>query len=149
MSTKVDLVNALKDAMRSGDDTRKRVLRSVLTELKLAEVERGQELNEPEILALLQKQVKSRQETISDAEKAGRPDLGEDAGAEIAVLEAFLPRPYTQGELEQLVEQVVADVGASGPGDMGKVMKAIMPKVRGRADGGEVNRLVRATLQEK
>jgi uncharacterized protein YqeY len=118
-----------------------------LSAVKLVEVEKQEELDDAAVIGVLQKETKSRQETIEDAEKAERPDLVETAKAEMAILEEYLPEGLSPEELETLVKEVIAEVGATSMADMGKVMGAIMPKVQGRADGGQVNQLVRQLLQ--
>jgi uncharacterized protein YqeY len=147
MSLLEKLNQDLKEAMKAKDETRKRVLRLALSAVKLAEVEKQEELDDDAVIAVLQKEAKSRQETIDDAEKAERPDLIEVANAEMEILEEYLPEALSPEELEALVKEVIAEVGASSMADMGKVMGAVMPKVQGRADGGQVNQLVRQLLQ--
>lgn len=147
MSMKTDLENALKEAMRSGDVLRRGTLRLVLSAVKEAEVQKQAELDDAEVLALIQKEVKSRQESIADAEKASRQDLVDGAKAEMALLEEYLPKQLGDDELETLVDAAIAESGASSPADMGNVMKAVLPKVQGRADGGRVSQMVRGKLQ--
>jgi len=148
MLTKENLESELKTAMREGDDVRKRVLRMALSEIKLAEVEKQKPLEETELLAILQKEVKSRHETIEDSKKAEREDLVEDAEEEIAVLQSYLPEPLTDDELTEIVRQTIAEVEASSPQDLGEVMKALMPKIQGRADGKRASEVVRRELSE-
>jgi uncharacterized protein YqeY len=136
----------LREAMRSGDDLRKRTLRMVLSAVQLAEVERRGPLDESGLTSVLQKEVKTRQESITDAEKAGRQDLVRAAQDELALLQTYLPQPLTQQELEALARQAIASAAANGPQDMGKVMKELMPLVQGRADGKAVSSLVRNLL---
>jgi len=119
----------------------------VLTAWKLAEVDRGGPLDEAGALSLLQKEAKGRRETISDAERAGRQDLVQAAQAELRFLETFLPQPLTEPELEALVRQAIREVGASGPEQMGLVMKALIPNVQGRADGKALSQAVRNLLK--
>jgi uncharacterized protein YqeY len=147
MSLKDDLNNALKDAMRAKDDLRKTTLRGALAAIKLVEVDEQEELEDSDILRVLQKEVKSRQESIADAKKAERDDLIQTAEAEMGILQEFLPAGLTPEELEAIVKEAIAEAGASSMADMGKVMKAVMPKVQGRADGGQVNQIVRQLLQ--
>ncbi len=147
MAVKSDLEAALRDAMRANDAVRKSTLRVALTAIKEAEVQKMSELDDPAVLAILQKEVKSRQEALAEAEKAGRQDLVENAKAEMKVLEGFLPKGLSEQELEAIVQAAITEVGASTPADMGKVMKAVLPKVQGRADGGQVSQLVRSKLQ--
>jgi len=146
MDTKAQLDNALKDAMRSGDDLRKRTIRMVISEARLAEINKGKPLEEAEMIAVLQKEVKSRNEAIADAQRAGRADLVAAAQAEIGVLETFLPKPFTPQELEALARQAIDEAQASSPGDMGKVMKLLTPRLQGRATGALASQVVRQLL---
>ncbi|MBF8256198.1 MAG: hypothetical protein HW375_1105 [Anaerolineales bacterium] len=146
MVTKAELETELHSAMRSGDDLRKRTLRMILSSVKLAEVEKRGELDEAGMQAVLQREVKTRLEAIADAEKAQRPDLAAATHAELAVVQAYLPAQLSPDELEQITRQAIAATGAAGPQDMGRVMKEIMPKVQGRADGKTVNEIVRRLL---
>lgn len=144
--TKPELETRLHDAMRAGDELAKRTLRMVLAAWKLAEVDRGDPLDEAAALSLLQKEAKGRRETIADAEKAGRQDLVQAAQAELAFLESFLPQPLSERELEDLVLKAIREVGASSPDQMGLVMKALIPTVQGRADGKALSQAVRNLL---
>jgi hypothetical protein len=147
MSKKTELEDAMRESLRSGDTERKNTLRLVLTAIKEAEVRDQAEMDDDGVLVILQKQVKSRRETIADAEKAGRPDLIKDAESEIAILEDYLPKQMSDEELEALVDEAIAQTGAASPADMGKVMGVLMSKVQGRADGGKVSQTVKAKLQ--
>lgn len=147
MVSKADLENALKDAMRARDATRKSTLRLVLTAIKLGEVDKGAPLDEAEILALLQKELKMRQETISEAERAGRDQIVEETQAEIEVLREFLPAPLAPEELEALARSVIAEVGATSMADMGTVMKTLTARLQGRASGKDASDIVRRLLQ--
>lgn len=144
---KDQLEKGLKEAIRSGDDVRKRTYRMILSAIKLAEVEKMDNLGDSEINAVLQKEVKSRRETIADAEKLDRKDIIEDALAEIAVLEELLPEPMSMEDLERIVKDVINEVGATSMRDMGQVMKALTPRVQGRATGGQTSQVVRKLLQ--
>ncbi len=146
MVTKQTLEADLKEALRSGDEVRKRTLRMILSAVKLAEVERRGPLDEPGLLAVLQKEARTRQEAIAEAARARRPDLVEAAQAELRVVESYMPAPLTQDELEALARQVIAETGAATAADMGRVMKALMPRVQGRADGKAASDLVRRLL---
>jgi len=126
---------------------RKNTMRMTLSAVKEAEVQKKAELDDSAILALLQKEIKARQEALAEAEKAKRADLAENAKAEIKVLEGYLPQALSAQELEEIVHAAITEVGATTPADMGKVMKAVLPKVQGRADGGQVSQLVRTKLQ--
>lgn len=146
MDTKAKLENDLKDAMRSGDELRKRTIRMVLTAIRLAEVDRGESLDENTILSILQRDVKAHQESIEDARKAGRPDLESNSQAELEVLEGYLPQQLGEDELEALAKQAIADAGASSLREMGQVMKILMPRLQGRATGDQASRAVRKLL---
>ena len=145
MGMKEQLQNDLKDAMRSSDDLRKRTLRMTLTSIKLAEVDQG-ELDENALLAIIQKEIKSRRETIEDAQKAGNEALIQESQAEIGVLEAYLPQQLSEDELNELARQAVEEVGASSIRDMGQVMKVLMPRLGGRATGQQASQAVRKLL---
>lgn len=147
MSIKIQLESALKDAMRAGDDLRKRTLRMALSAIRLAEVDKGAALEDAAVLSLLQKEIKSRQESIEDAQRAGRPDLIESSQAEIAVLQDFLPKQLSPEELETLAKQVIAEVGATSAREMGQVMKVLVPRLQGRAPGDQASQVVRRLLQ--
>ncbi len=147
MDTKTQLNEAVKQAMKSGQELRKRTLRMVLAAIKQAEVDRRVTLDEAAVLAILQKEIKMRKESLEEAQKASRADLAADAQAEIEVLNAFLPKGLGADELRELARQAVAETGASAPADMGKVMKVMMSKVAGRAPGDQVSAIVRELLQ--
>lgn len=148
MVAKADLENALKEAMRSRDEISKRTLRLVLTSVKLEEVDKRRPLQETELVSLLQKEIKSRQETISEAERAGRADIVDETEADIAVLRRFLPEPLSPQELEDLAREVIAETGASTMSDMGTVMKSLTARLQGRATGKEASDTVRRLLQD-
>ncbi len=146
MDTREKLETALKDAMRSGDEMRKTNVRMVMSAIKLSEVEKGSRLDDAGVVSAVQKEIKSRQEALQDAQKANRPDLAEKTRTEIAFLETSLPKQLTEEELTSLVNETIAELGAAGPSDMGRVMKAVMPKVQGRAAGDQVSQAVRKSL---
>jgi uncharacterized protein YqeY len=138
----------MKDAMKSGDEVRKRTVRMVLAAVKQAEVDRRTELDEAAVIGILQKEVKNRREALEEARKASRVDLIEANEAEIKVLETFLPKAMPADELRALVQEAIQETGAASPADMGKVMKAVMPKVAGRAPNEVVSATVREQLQK-
>lgn len=147
MSKKIELEAALKDAIRAKDTVRKNTLRLVLSAIKEAEVLKQAKLDDAAILSILQKEVKLRKESIADAKKAGRDDLIQESNNEIKILEEYLPAAMSDEELESLVNDAIAESGASSPSDMGNVMKVVLPRVQGRADGGQVSQIVRQKLQ--
>ena len=134
--------------MRAKDELRKRTLRMALSSIRLAEIEKGEALDEQATLALLHKEIKSRQESIADAERAGRPDLIEESQAEITTLESYLPVQVSEQELEVLARQAIDLAGATSPREMGQVMKILMPLLQGRATGNDASQVVRRLLAE-
>jgi uncharacterized protein len=146
MVTREDLGKQLKDAMRASDELRKRTLRMILAAIKLAEVEKRGALDEAAMRSVLQRELKTRQEALADAERAGRAEMAAEIKNELAVVQSFLPAAMPAEELEAMVREAIAEANASAPGDMGKVMKVLMPRIQGRADGKEVNQVVRRLL---
>jgi len=147
MNLKERLQQSLKEALKKGQAQRKTTLRMALAEIKNAEIEKQGLLEDSEMLRILEKEVKARQETIEGAEQAGREDLIDKAEKEIDILNEFLPEQLTKEELRQVVKETIAEVQAASMSDMGKVMGALMPRIRGRADGKEANQMVREELQ--
>lgn len=147
MSLKKEISDALTQAMKDRDDVRKIPLRLVLAAVKEKEIEKKEKLDDAEVLRLVQKEAKARQESISDAEKASRQDLIDQAEAELAVLKEFLPEELSEEEVQAIVAETINETSASSMADMGKVMQAVMPKIQGRADGGYVSQVVRQKLQ--
>ena len=148
MTLKTQLNESMKDAMKSGDEVRKRTVRMVLAAVKQVEVDKRVELDDVAVINLIQKEMKNRRESLEEAKKANRPDLIEANEAEIKVLEAFLPKAMPADELRALVQAAIAETGASSPADMGKVMKIVMAKVAGRAPNDMVSATVRELLQK-
>ena len=148
MSIKTQLNDSMKDAMKSGDEVRKRTVRMALASIKQVEVDKRVELDDAAIMNILQKEVKNRRESLEEARKANRADLVEANEAEIRVLEAFLPKAMPAEELRAIVQAAITETGASSPADMGKVMKSVMPKVAGRAPNDMVSATVRELLQK-
>ena len=146
MSIKNELRDALTEALKSGEAQRKTTVRMALASIKNAEVEAREDLAEDLVLNLVQKEVKARQETIEAAKQANRPDLIEKAEQEIKILSEFLPQQLSAEELKALVQEAIQESGVSSMSEIGKVMGALMPKIRGRADGKQANQLVRELL---
>lgn len=143
---KGELQNALKAAMKAKDSERRNAIRFMQSAIKQAEVDGRAELDDDAILDILRKEAKKRRETISELEAAGR---GDDAAAErieLAVTEEFLPRQLIGEELRPIVMAAITEVGATSMKEMGQVMRAVMPKVQGIADGKAVNAIVRELL---
>ena len=133
-------------AMKTHDETKKWVVKMIKAGIQLAEVAKGKELDQEEILALIQKEIKTRQETKADAEKAGREDLVTQADKEIAVLKTYLPTQLNEEELKDLVRSVISQCNASSIKDMGVVMKTLQPLLAGRTSNAEASRVVRELL---
>jgi hypothetical protein len=151
MALREQLTDDLKEAMRQQDEQRKRTLRSVIAAIKQAETELDSSgervhLDDEDILALIARQAKQRQESITEYERGGRQDLVAEEEAELAILQTYLPQQLTRDQIEAEARQIIKEVGASSPRDMGNVMRPLMAKLRGRADGREVNEVVRELL---
>src|SRR5689334_6812798 len=144
MDIKTKLNDAMKDAMKSGDEVRKRMVRTVLASIKQQEVDKQTTLDEMAVMGLIQKEIKNCREAIEDAKKANRPDVIADREAEIKVLQVFLPEAMSADELKSIVQAAIAETGAAAPSDMGKVMKIVVPKVAGRAP----NEMISSTVKE-
>lgn len=151
MDLRQQLMDDLKEAMREQDAVRKSALRSVIAAIKKAETEldaSGQRvsLDDQDILAIIAKLAKQRQESISEFRRGGREDLAAEEEADLAILQTYLPQQLGREEIEAEARQVIEEVGATGPRDMGKVMKPLMARLRGRADGRVVNQVVQELL---
>lgn len=148
MSIKTQLNESMRDAMKSGDEVRKRTVRMALAAVKQVEVDKRTELDDMAVMNLLQREIKNRRESLEEAKKANRADLIEANEAEINVLQAFLPKAMPAEELRALVQAAITETGAASPADMGKVMKVVMTKVAGRAPNDMVSATVRELLQK-
>ena len=148
MDLKQKLNEAMKDAMKGGDEVRKRTVRMVIAAIKQTEVDKQVTLDDTAVIALIQKEIKNRREALEESKKAQRADLENANLAEIKVLEAFLPAAMPIEELRTLAQASITEAGAVSPADMGKVMKTLMAKVAGRAPGDVVSQVVRELLQK-
>jgi hypothetical protein len=148
MDTKAKLNESMKDAMKTGDEVRKRTVRMVLAAVKQSEVDKRAEMDDMAIVALIQKEIKNRRESLEEAKTANRPDLVANNEAEIKVLEVFLPQAMPAEELRVIVQAAIAETGAAAPSDMGKVMKVVMPKVAGRAPNDMISAAVKELLNK-
>ena len=146
MNIQEQLMIDLKNALRSKDELRKTTIRMALAALKNARVAKNADLTENEMAVVLRKQVKQRQDSISDYQKGGRDDLVAQESAEIEILESYLPQMLDRDEIVSLAGQAIAETGASSPRQMGQVMRVLMPRVQGRADGRMVSEIVRELL---
>jgi uncharacterized protein YqeY len=146
MSLQETIESALKDAMRAGDAPRKTALRSIIAGIKLAKVEKQAELTDEDVVSIIRKEIKSQREAIVDAQKASRSDLIGESEALIAIYESYVPQQLSREQVAEHVKAAIAEVGASGPADMGKVMKVIQPKLKGLADGKTISDVVKELL---
>ena len=135
-------------AMRAGDAGRRDALRLLIAAFQNARIAAGHELDDDEAIRVLQREAKQRRESIVEYERAARDDLVQREQEELAVIETYLPQALTEAEIEELARAVVAEVGASSPSDLGRVLRPLMARVAGRADGRRVNELVRGLLGE-
>lgn len=142
------LQNDLAFAMKARNDTQKWVVRLLKSTIELAEVNKGQPLNEEEFLAVVQKEIKTRNESLADAVRANRQDLIDAAHAEIEILKAYLPAQLSPEELVVLVRQTIKEVNATSEKDMGTVMKVLLPKLQGMATNSEASRVVKEELSK-
>lgn len=146
MSVKEDLAEALKKAMKARDQIALDAIRAVQSPIKLAEKESKKDLPEEEIFSMIQKAIKQRNDSISSFKQGAREDLAAAEQAQIDVLSQFLPAQLSEAELNKLVDEAIAATGAASIKEMGKVMGWLMPKTKGRADGGAINGLVKSKL---
>ena len=136
-----------KEALKSKDTLTLNVLRMLKSEIRYKEIERGSELSDDDVISVLSSAIKKRKDSIQQFEKGGRDDLASKEKEELAVVTKYMPEQVSEEELSQIISQAISEVGATGASDLGKVMKLVMPKVRGRADGKKVNQMVSSQLQ--
>ncbi|TGA99579.1 GatB/YqeY domain-containing protein [Sporolactobacillus shoreae] len=143
----VDRLNSdMKQAMKARDKARLSVIRMIKTALQNESIKKGTELSEEEALTVLSHELKQRKDSLQEFENAGRQDLVDEVSNEIAIVQTYMPEQLSEEDVISIIDETISEVGAGSKADIGKVMKAIMPKVKGRADGGLVNRLVRSKL---
>jgi len=143
---KSNISTAMKEAMRARDKERLSAIRLMLAEFKRIEVDERIELDDARVLAVLDKMLKQRRDSISQYQAAGRDDLAAVELAEVAVIEEFLPEALTEAEINELVKQAIQESAADSVRDMGKVMAILKPKLQGRADVASVSQLVKSAL---
>ena len=146
MSIKDRLKSDLITAMKARDELKVSTLRLVSSSIKNREIDERKELDDEAVLAVLITAGKQRRESIEQYEKGGRPDLADKEKAELAIIQTYMPQQLSRDEVAAIVKETIAETGAAGAKDMGKVMKALMPKVKGKADGKLVNELVKEIL---
>ncbi|EMT5438003.1 MULTISPECIES: GatB/YqeY domain-containing protein [Stenotrophomonas] len=146
MSMKQQLTDDMKAAMKAGEKHKLGVIRLINAAIKQREVDERIELDDTAVIAVLDKMVKQRKDSVSQFEAANREDLAEIERAEIVVIEAYLPAKMGEAEIVAAIQAAIAETGASGPADMGKLMGALKPKLAGQADMGLVSKLVKQLL---
>lgn len=147
MTLKQKLQEDLKTSMKNKDTLRKSVITLIRSSIKQVEVDKRIELNDDDVIDIISKQLKQRNDSLEQFLDAGREDLVEETRSEIEVLKEYLPQQLSEEELNEIVKQTISEVGATSMKDMGKIMSVIKPKVKGRADGKLINELVKANLQ--
>lgn len=141
------LMADLKEAMKSGDKTRLWVIRMLRARIQNAEIAQQKTLDDPDVLGLIAKEARERRESIAEFKKGNRPDLVEKEEAELAILVRYLPQQISRDEVVAAARQVIAEVGAKGPGDKGKVMPKLIAQLKGKAEGREINEVVTELLK--
>jgi uncharacterized protein YqeY len=146
MSLQEQISAALKDAMRARDEAKMITLRLVLAAIKKREKEARSLLEDQEVISVITTQIKQRRESIEQYRKAGREDLAQREENELQILQGYMPEQVSEEEISNTLDEIIAEVGAASMKDMGKVMKAAMAKLAGRAEGGAINAMVKAKL---
>ncbi len=147
MALKEQLLADLKASMKAKDTVKKATVTMIRAAILQVEKDQKVELDDDGILEIIAKQMKQRRDALADFEKAGREDLIEQTKQEMQVIKTYLPQQMTREEVEVIVDETIQETGASSAKEMGQVMKAVMPKLKGRADGKLVNQIVREKLQ--
>lgn len=146
MSLKAHITDDMKTAMRAHDKPRLGVIRLILAAIKQQEVDTRQELDDTAVLAILDKMIKQRRESIRQYSDAGRTDLADQEFFEVGIIQTYMPQPLTEAELDTLIAQGIQETSATSVRDMGKVMNWLKPKAQGRTDMGKVSGLIKARL---
>jgi uncharacterized protein len=145
---KKKLADDLKQAMKSGATVKRDTLRLLISSINYAESAKQTPSSDADVLGAVAKEVKRHQESIDAFKKGNRPDLVAKEEAEMVVLQGYMPKQFSRDEIVAAVKEVMAAVGAKGPGDKGKVMQQLMPKLKGKADGKEINDVVTQLLSQ-
>jgi uncharacterized protein len=146
MSLKTQLNDDMKTAMKAGEKDRLGVIRLINAAIKQKEVDERIELDDAQVIAVLDKMVKQRRDSVSQFDAAGREDLAGIERNEIALIEHYLPARMSEAEIEDVIDTAIRDSGAAGPGDIGKLMGVLKPRLAGKADMGEVSAIVKRRL---
>lgn len=148
MSLKLRLSNDLKEAMKEKDHLRKNVVTMIRSDIKQVEVDKRVELNDEDVIDIISRQVKQRKDALEEFTKGGREDLVSETQEELNILMTYLPEQLSEEEIANIVSETIGEIQATTMKDMGKVMAALMPKLKGRADGKLVNQYVKQNLQQ-
>ncbi|BBM19158.1 hypothetical protein G15_2830 [Enterococcus avium] len=146
MSLLTTLNEDMKQAMRAKDKETLQVIRMLKASIQNEQIKKGQDLNDEEELTVLSREMKQRRDSLTEFEKADRTDLAEKVKKEIVIVENYLPAQLSEEEIRAIVQEAVTNTGATSPKEFGKVMGAVMPKVKGKADGNQVNAIVKELL---
>ena len=141
-----ELQTQMKEALKAKDTERLSVIRMLISEIKKAQIDAKRELSDNEIIQVIQRYAKQRKESIKQYREAGREDLAQKEERELQIVSQFLPEPLSEEELERIIDETIKELNASSMKDMGKVMKAVLSKVEGRADGSTVSKIVKSKL---
>jgi len=148
MELKERLSKELGQSMKAGEKIKVSTIRMILSEIKNAEIAKRGELDDDELLSVLSREAKKRKEAIEEFKKGNRQDLVDRETEELRIIQDYLPEQLSEDELRGIISETIDEVGASSTGDLGKVMGRVMPKLKGRADGKLVNKIVRETLEK-
>ncbi len=146
-SIKDRITEDMKKALVAKDKVKLNVTRLLKSEIRYKEIEKGSELSDEDVIAVLSSSIKRHKDSIEQFEKGGREDLAASEKAELEIIWGYMPKQLEEDELSQIVDQAIKEVNALAPSDLGKVMKLVMPKVKGKADGKRVNELVSSRLR--
>jgi len=146
MTLKARITDDMKDAMRAKDAARLSTIRMLLAAIKQREVDERKELSDADVLAVVEKMIKQRRDSIAQFNAGNRSDLAAKEQSELDLLAGYMPKPYTDAQIEAMIDEAVASTGATGGPGMGKVMAVLKPKLAGRADLGAVSAKVKAKL---
>ena len=147
MDLQTRLAEDLKGAMKQRETVKVSTLRLLISAIRNKEIDKKKALADGDVLEVIQTEAKSRKESIEQYRNAGRNDLAEKEDSELKVLFSYLPEPISESQLQELVKSTLQEVGAKGPQDMGRVMSALMPKIKGRADGKQAQQVVQQLLK--
>lgn len=149
MAIKEIFEHDLLDAIRQKNETKKRTIRMVISNIKLAEVEKGDRLEDSAILSIIYKEIKIRHETITEAQKGNRENVINDAESEIGILNNYLPKPMTEEEVRSMALKIIEDLKVSSPKEMGTVMKIMITEIESRAPTDQISRIVRELISNR